>query len=166
MGILGMTREDLKSTESRNVLFHCPSRCAVLGFMNSPRPIHDHLTEVVIACIIRVHQVLGPGYLESIYRRALLIELRRQNLKVEVEKEIPVYYGLDLVGRHRVDLIVESRLIVELKTVESLGKSHYAQLRSYLKATDLKTGILVNFASETADFRRVTPQIPRKSNKI
>jgi GxxExxY protein len=117
--------------------------------------INDPITERVIACIIRVHQVLGPGFLESIYRKALLVELRKRGLQVDTEKEIIVYYdGLE-VGRHRLDLIVAGKIIIELKTVESLSKAHYAQVRSYLTATGLKLGLLVNFSLDRADFRRI-----------
>ena len=125
--------------------------------MDATRRFDDSTTDQVIACIIRVHQVLGPGFLESIYKAALLIELRKRKLRVEVEQEVCIYYENHLVGRHRLDLIVEDQVIVELKTVESLGKAHYAQTRSYLKATGLKVAILVNFAGASADFRRVTP---------
>jgi len=115
----------------------------------------DKLTETIIQAIIKVHQTLGPGFLESIYRKTLLIELRSQSLRVETEKGVIIYYRDEEVGRHRLDLVVEDRVIVELKTVEELSKAHYAQVRSYLKATGLKLAILVNFAKEMADFRRI-----------
>jgi len=115
----------------------------------------DKRTELIIQSIIRVHQILGPGFLESIYRKALMIELRKQGLNVETEKEAVVYYEAEEVGRHRLDIVVGDRIIIELKTVEELSKAHYAQVRSYLKATGLKIGLLVNFAKEKADFRRI-----------
>lgn len=115
----------------------------------------DKLTETIIQSIIQVHQTLGPGFLESVYRRALLLELRRRNLGVETEKEVIVYYQDEEVGRHRLDLVVENKVIVELKTVDDLSSAHYAQVRSYLKATGLPIALLVNFAKEKADFRRV-----------
>lgn len=117
--------------------------------------IDDSLTERIIQCIIRVHQTLGPGFLENVYRRALLLELLKQGLATEMEKEVTVYYGGQEVGRHRLDLLVERQVILELKTVERLINVHYAQVRSYLKATDLAVALLVNFAEERADFRRV-----------
>ncbi|HEX2165886.1 MAG TPA: GxxExxY protein [Longimicrobiales bacterium] len=95
------------------------------------------LTGRIIQCIIHVHQTLGPGFLESVYRRALVIELRKQKLTTEAEKEIGrsrkgnrVYYDGQEVGKHRLDLLVEGQVIVELKTAEALGKAHYAQVRS------------------------------------
>lgn len=115
----------------------------------------DDLTGRVIRCIIHVHQALGPGFLESVYRRALLVELRNQDLASESEKEVAVYYDGQEVGRHRLDLLVEGQLIVELKTVEALSKAHYAQVRSYLGATRLDLALLVNFAEDRADFRRI-----------
>lgn len=116
----------------------------------------ESLTRRIIFCVIRVHQTLGPGFLEKIYRRALRIELGRQGLAVESEKPIDIQYEGEFVGRHHLDLLVEGAVIVELKTVEALSKAHYAQVRSYLKATDLSEALLVNFAAERADFRHIT----------
>jgi GxxExxY protein len=113
------------------------------------------LTEGIIRCIIAVHRTLGPGFLETVYRRALVLELRKQGLTATVEKEIVIYYDGQEVGRHRLDLLVEGRVIVEVKTVENLGRAHYAQVRSYLAATGLRLALLINFAGERADFRRV-----------
>ena len=115
----------------------------------------DELTRKIIECIIRVHTKLGPGFLESIYRNALAIDLRKHGLDVEVEKEVTIYYEGEEVGVHRLDILVVGKVIVEAKTVERLGKAHYAQLRSYLGATGLNVGILVNFAGAAADFRRI-----------
>lgn len=117
--------------------------------------LEDQLTKRVIGCVIRVHQELGPGFLESVYRRALVIELRQSGLAVQVEKEVAIYYKGELVGIHKLDLLVEDRLILELKTVEVLCRANYAQVRSYLKATGLQRALLVNFALEKADYRRV-----------
>jgi len=119
-----------------------------------PEPT-DKLTEKIIDAIIQVHQTLGPGFLEGVYQRALLIELKKRDLYVASEKEVEVLYENQLVGRHRLDIVVDEEVIVELKTVEALSKAHYAQARSYLKASELKIVLLVNFAKEKADFRRI-----------
>jgi len=116
---------------------------------------YDQLTQTIIECIIKVHRILGPGFLESIYRKALMFELQRHKLCVETEKEVAIYYEGKEVGRHRLDLMVQNRVIVELKTVEALSRAHYAQVRSYMKATGATVAILVNFAREKADFRRL-----------
>ena len=118
------------------------------------------LERKVIGCIFRVHQTLGPGFLESVYRRATVVELRSQGLRVEAEKEVSILYRDQLVGTHKLDLLIEDCLNVELKTVEQLTKIYYSQLRSYLKATNLPVGLLVNYASSKADIRRVQPQTP------
>lgn len=119
-------------------------------------PYHeDQLTQTIISCIIRVHQTLGPGFVESVYRRALLIELKSCHLTADTERQVIVHYQGQEVGRHRLDIVVESTVILELKTVEDLSRAHYAQLRSYLKATGLPLGLLVNFAKDKADFRRI-----------
>ncbi|MBU0699802.1 GxxExxY protein [bacterium] len=115
----------------------------------------NSLTEIIIHCIIKVHQTIGPGFPENIYRKAMVIELTKQDLTVETEKEVVAYYEEEEVGKYRLDILVESKVMVELKTVEELSKAHYAQVRSYLKATGIKVAILVNFAKEKADFRRV-----------
>ena len=115
----------------------------------------DALTHAIIDAIITVHRVLGPGFLEGVYQRALMIELAKRDLSVKTEMEVTVEYEGQLVGRHRVDLVVGDRVLVELKTVEDLHPAHYAQVRAYLRATKLRTGLLVNFSKERADYRRV-----------
>lgn len=115
----------------------------------------EDLTARIIGCIIRVHGELGPGFLESIYSNALMIEFRNVGISAEAEKEIPVFFDGEEVGRHRVDVLVESAIVLELKAVEKLHRVHYAQVRSYLNAAGLDTGLLVNFSGVKADFRRV-----------
>lgn len=117
--------------------------------------IQDPVTEKIIQSVIKVHRTLGPGYLESIYRKALFIELRRSGHRVEIERELVVTYEGIEVGRYRLDLVVDGLVVVEAKAVDSLVGTHYAQLRSYLRAARLSIGLLVNFAKERADFRRV-----------
>ncbi len=119
------------------------------------RKFTDDLTRGIIACVIKVHNALGPGFVEDIYRRALIIELEQQGFAIETEKTVVVRYEGREVGRHRLDLLVNQQVIIELKAVEQLAAAHYAQLRSYLKATSLTVGLLVNFGREKADTRRV-----------
>jgi GxxExxY protein len=84
-----------------------------------------------------------------------MLELQKNNLRVEMEKEVVIYHEGKEVGRHRLDMFVEKKLVIELKTVEALSRAHYAQVRSYMKATNVGVAILVNFAREKADFRRL-----------
>lgn len=93
--------------------------------------------------------------MENIYHRAAEIEFRRQNIAYETEKEISLQYLGDKIGMHRLDLMIERELVVELKTVEKLAKKHYAQVRSYLKAAGKSVGLLVNFSDFKLDARRV-----------
>ena len=115
----------------------------------------DALTHAIIEAIIKVHSALGPGFLESVYHRALAIELKKQDIRFATEVDVDIEYTGHVVGRHRLDLVVEDQVIVELKTVEDLGKVHYAQVRSYLRATGLPIALLVNFSKERADYRRI-----------
>jgi GxxExxY protein len=116
---------------------------------------NGEITERIIQAIIKVHKLLGPGFLESVYRNALVLEFGDCGLCVESEYPIVIYYGGRVVGRHKLDLVVEKRVVVEIKTIEDLAQAHYAQLRSYLRASNIPLGLLVNFAKEKADFRRV-----------
>ena len=99
----------------------------------------------VIGCALAVHRALGPGFLESIYRRAMWIELAAQNLSFESERSIRVVYrGIEIPGQ-RVDLIVDGEIVVELKTVTRFDPVHTAQVISYLRSTGLSGGLLINF---------------------
>jgi GxxExxY protein len=132
--------------------------------VGSATRIEDQLTRQVIDALMTVHHTLGPGFLEAIYQRAPALELAARGLAVATQHEVLVHYRGQLIGKHRLDLVVAQRLVVELKTVEELSKAHYAQVRSYLKATGLPVALLVNFAKEKVDFRRVelniSPQSP------
>jgi GxxExxY protein len=103
------------------------------------------LAHRVIGAAIEVHRILGPGFLESIYERAMDYELAASGLLVEREKEILVPYKDIRISGQRLDLLVGGRIIVELKAVESIAPIHEAQLISYLKATRLRLGLLINF---------------------
>jgi GxxExxY protein len=119
---------------------------------------HEELTGRIIACAIEVHKALGPGFLESIYEAALVVELKRAGLKVEQQKVLPVYYREILVGEHRLDLLVEDKIVVELKAISELEDIHFAIVRSYLKAIGLEHGLLLNFATMPLTVKRVICQ--------
>ena len=103
------------------------------------------LTEKIIGCAIAVHKELGPGFLELIYENSLSHELRKQGLNLERQVTVKVLYDGVEVGEHRTDLIVERKVVVELKSVEALTDKHVAQLISTLKAFKIKIGLLLNF---------------------
>ena len=115
----------------------------------------EELTDKIINACINVHKELGPGFLENIYHNALLVELKKINFLIESEKEVKVIYCGKDVGTHKLDLLVEGEIVVELKAVEELNKKYYAQVRSYLKALKKQVGLLVNFSSYKLDVRRV-----------
>jgi GxxExxY protein len=115
----------------------------------------EDLSRKVIGAAIEVHTALGPGFLETIYEEALKVELSEHGLRYEAQKEIHIEY-LDVeVGLHRLDLVVENSIILELKALKELAEIHFAQLRSYLKATGLRAGLLLNFAKPTLEIKRV-----------
>jgi len=113
------------------------------------------LTGKVIGAAIEVHAVLGPGFLESLYAQALALELRARGVAFERELVVPVRYRGQEIGCHRLDLLVEGRVVVELKAARDLETVHFAVVRSYLKATGCEHGLLLNFARPTLQVRRV-----------
>jgi GxxExxY protein len=115
----------------------------------------DDLSRRVIGAAIEVHRELGPGFLESIYEEALKIEFSEHHINYDHQKEIKIEYLGEVVGVHRMDLVVEDKIIVELKAVKDLIDIHFAQLKSYLKATGLKVGLLLNFSKPTLEIKRV-----------
>ena len=116
---------------------------------------HESLTETIIGAAIEVHRTLGPGFLESIYRNAMVIELRKRGLQVTQELEVSVFYDGIEVGRHRLDLLVEDTIVTELKTVRNFENIHFAIVKSYLRAVERKHGLLINFAKVTVETKRV-----------
>lgn len=118
---------------------------------------HDFepLSSQVIAAAIEVHRELGPGFLESIYENAMKVALRHRGIIFEAQKEITIVFRLEEVGVHRLDLMIEEQLVVEIKAMREFEDIHSAQLRSYLKATQLKVGLLLNFNASTLSIKRV-----------
>ncbi|MFN0108428.1 MAG: GxxExxY protein [Blastocatellia bacterium] len=107
----------------------------------------DELTKIIIGCAYKVHNTLGAGFLEKLYKKALCIELEKAGLSVRVEAPISVLYDGQAIGEYFADLWVENRIIVELKAVQSLNRDHEVQLVNYLSATGTESGLLLNFGS-------------------
>ena len=108
--------------------------------------IENEISGTIVDCCYKIHSALGPGLLESVYEEVLVHELSKRNLNIRRQEGIPVKYDtikLDL--GFRADIIVEDKVIIEIKSVESLARVHYKQLQTYLKLTGLKLGLLVNF---------------------
>jgi len=108
--------------------------------------MESKLTEKIIGAAIEVHRTLGPGLLESAYQECLLFELKSRGLNVEKEKALPIIYkDIKLDHGYRIDLLVENKIVLELKTVESLTDVHTAQVLTYLKLGNYPIGLLINF---------------------
>jgi len=142
-----MTNRDTHEAHEQHEDHEGPSSPTLPEF-RLPSPLSPEAELVMsqtIGAAIAVHRVLGPGFLESIYRKAMCLELEARNLAYEKECSIRVSYrGVDIPGQ-RVDLIVEGQIVVELKAVSHLDSVHKAQLISYLKTTGLRGGLLINF---------------------
>lgn len=114
----------------------------------------EELIKQIIQCAYNVRKKLYAGFLESVCRNALLIELRNHGLSVDKEVPINVHYNNVIVGEFRADIIVENSIILELKAIQKLSTIHEAQLVNYLTATDIEHGLLINFGSERIEIKR------------
>ena len=117
--------------------------------------IEAELSERILGCCIHVHRALGPGFLETVYEEALAIELAKTGLNFERQKAVTVFYEGAPVGEHRLDYLIESRVVLEIKATKEIGDIHLATARSYLRATRLQLALVVNFAKPTLQIRRV-----------
>lgn len=117
--------------------------------------IHEELSKEIIGAFYEVHKVLGFGFLENVYQNALYKELVNRGMKCECQKELNVYYKGEIVGTYRADMVVENRIILELKAVSSLRPEHEWQLVNYLKATNLQVGLLLNFGISAEIKRKI-----------
>jgi GxxExxY protein len=117
--------------------------------------IEAELSERIIGCCIRVHRGLGPGFLEKIYEEALAIELGKGRLVFERQKTVGLFYEGKPVGEHRLDYLIDARVVLELKACKDIEDIHLATARSYLKATGLSLALIVNFAKPVVGIRRV-----------
>ena len=117
------------------------------------------ITAEVIAAAIAVHKALGPGYLESIYEEALCIQLTCQDIPFERQKVIHLTFHGHPIGEHRLDLLVDKHVVVELKAIKAFEPIHFSVVRSYMKATNTESGLLLNFASMPLTVKRVGREI-------
>jgi GxxExxY protein len=115
----------------------------------------EALSGRILEAAVAVHKELGPGFMESIYQKAMEVALQHRGIAFEQQKEIHIFFEQVDVGLHRLDLVVDGQIIVELKAVKDLEDIHFAQVRSYLKATGLRVGLLLNFNASTLVIKRV-----------
>lgn len=122
----------------------------------------EDVTGRIIGAAIEVHRELGPGFLEAIYEAALVVEFRIQGIPFIRQQPLPVAYRGVEVGLHRLDLLVDDLIIVELKAVRDIAPDHFAVVRSYLKAAHLQHGLILNFSKQTLEIKRVIAPSPNE----
>jgi GxxExxY protein len=120
----------------------------------------NDLTYQINGAIFEVNRILGPGFLEKVYENALVAELKNRGLKAENQVPVDVKFKGLVVGQYIADIIVDGRVVIELKTVENLDRIHEAQVLNYLKATGIHIGLLVNFKSQKAEIKRIVLNLP------
>ena len=123
----------------------------------------DALTQKIIGCAYKVHNTLGPGFLEKVYENALRIELEKLGLRVRQQQPLSVAYEGHVVGEYYADLWVDERVVIELKAAQTLVKQHEVQLVNYLAATGVESGLLLNFGPSVEvkrKFREYKPKTP------
>jgi GxxExxY protein len=123
--------------------------------------LHSDITGRIIGCAMEVHKHLGNGFQEVIYQRALAVEMLKQQLKFKRELKMPVYYKEERIGSRRVDFFVEDKIMVELKAIIILENVHLAQAINYLEAYKMNVGLLINFGSQSLQFKRVLKPKPK-----
>lgn len=123
--------------------------------------LHAALTDQIIKAFYNVYNSLGYGFLEKVYENALAFELREMGLSVECQKPLNVSYRNQIVGEYFADLVVEGKVIIELKAMETIHEAHLRQLQNYLKATEIEVGLLLNFGRKP-EFKRRVFQKPLK----
>lgn len=117
--------------------------------------LHESLTGEILGAAFEVHRVLGPGFLESVYEEALAYELQARGFEVDRQVRIPIRYKRIAAGEHVLDLVVERKVIVELKAVSDITNIHTSITLSYLKATNLQVALLINFGQQGLQHKRV-----------
>nr|WP_315150122.1 GxxExxY protein [uncultured Flavobacterium sp.] len=126
--------------------------------------LYKEITDSILKAYYDVYNQLGYGFLEKVYQNAMYFELKSLGYKVEAQKPIKVYFKNQLIGEYYADLLIEDKVIVELKACELLMNVHVAQIMNYLKATEIEVGLLLNFG-EDAEFKRMIYTNDRKQNK-
>jgi GxxExxY protein len=116
---------------------------------------YSEITKKIIGCAMKVHSTLGNGFQEVIYQRALSIEMKKQGIEFEREREMTIFYDGHDIGTRRVDFFVEHKIMVELKAVTQLEDVHLAQAINYLEAYAMEIGLLINFGAKSLQFKRV-----------
>jgi GxxExxY protein len=123
--------------------------------MDKPNLIYRELTSQIISSAFEVGNILGCGFLEKVYENALKVELIKRGLKVESQRKVEVLYKDTVVGVYQIDLLVERKIILEIKTIDKISDIQRAQLMNYLRSTNLKVGFIFNFAKTKVEYERI-----------
>jgi GxxExxY protein len=134
--------------------------------MDDPKLKYKDLTEKIIGCAYKIYNHFGFGFLESVYEKALVLELNAINIKVKSQMPIEVFYQNQSVGLFIADLVVEDKIIIELKSVQQISKAHEVQLVNYLVATGIETGLLINFGEEKVEVKRKYKERKHPENPV
>ena len=126
---------------------------------------HEDVTRQIIGSAYKVYNVLGYGFLESVYQKAMALEMSNDGLSTEQEKPLKVFYENEVVGDFFADIVVEDKVIVELKSLEKLAKAHEVQLVNYLTATGIDVGLLINFGPKQVEVKRKYRAIEQESRQ-
>jgi GxxExxY protein len=124
-----------------------PHLYGIMGALLRTVEVDDGLVYRILDAARMVHTSLGPGFIEGIYGRALTVELRNREFRIDREKAIKIWYGASLVGKHRLDILVNDSVIIELKASRSIIPVHIAQMQSYLHASSYEYGLVLNFGT-------------------
>lgn len=128
--------------------------------------IYSDITSEILNVAFEVHKLIGPGFVESVYQKAMLVECNMRQIEADTEIELPVYYKEVKVGSRRADLLIKKKVIVELKAVSDLNDTHLAQAINYLEAFNLEVGLLINFGGKSLRYKRVIhPKLLKAKNQ-
>ena len=122
---------------------------------NENEILYKDLSYKIVGLAMRVHSKLGNGFLEKVYENALMVLFRREGIEAKQQAPITVYFEEEVVGNYYADILVENRVILEIKSVEKIIDAHIAQTLNYLKATSLRLAIILNFSREKLEYKRI-----------
>lgn len=117
--------------------------------------LYKDITEKIISSAYEVHRLLGNGYLEKVYENSLIKELEYKNLRCQQQIPLEVYYKDYVVGNYIADIIVEDKIILEIKAISGIEEQHFSQLLNYLKATRKRLGLIINFGANNVEIKRI-----------
>jgi GxxExxY protein len=146
--------EGTEKTKSKSYPVNPVDPVWLLHPLNNTKMKHEEITHQIIGCAYRVFNALGFGFLESVYKKALVIELKKDSFEVEEEKPLKVYYDDEVVGEFYVDLLVAQEVVIELKSVRKVAKEHEVQLVNYLNGLKKEIGLLINFGPNGVEVKR------------